>query len=169
MDTTDIVEVYTELAQKLSNVNGIEWVDLWNNQITNLDNEHPFPAPAVFLAFRSNATKDLSEKMQDVTLMVDVFLFYETFADTYHGAFNQDDALRFLSLQKEINKVLHASHGNHYSSMRRVGFSPVDTGDSGNLYTINYQCQMIDKSAVETIETGSFEDINVTKNPFIIP
>jgi len=169
MDTTDIVEIYLELAQKLSNINGIEWVDLWNNQVTNLDQEHPFPAPAVFLAFRSNNAKDLGEKMQDVTLMVDIFLFYETFADSYHGAFNQEDALRFLSLQKEINKILHASQGNHYSGMRRVGFSPVDTGDAGNLYTINYQCQMIDKSAMNAVETGSFNDISVAKEPFIIP
>lgn len=169
MDTTDIVELYLELAEKVSNVNGIEWVDLWNNQVTNLENEHPFPTPAVFIAFRSNNTTDLGEKMQDVTVMVDVFLFYETFADTYHGSFNQGDALKYLTLKKEINKVMHGSSGQHYSGMRRVGFSPVDTGDAGNLYSINYQCQMIDKSAVDEVQTGTFKDVKINNdNNYII-
>jgi len=170
MDTTDIVEVYKELGEKLSNIPGINWVDLWNNQVTNLDNEHPFPTPAIFLAFRANDGKDLSMKMQEVPLMVDVFLFYETFADTYIGAFNQGDALQYLSLLKAINKELHASTGLHYSSMRRVGFSPVDTGDAGNLYSANYQCKFIDKSAVEEFETGNFSDVTITpENGFMIP
>lgn len=168
-DTTDITELYIELGEKLSQIKGIEWVDLWNNQVTKMDDEHPFPTPAIFIAFRSQNAKDLSMKMQEVDLMVDIFLFYETFADTYKGAFNQEDALQYLSLQKEINKVMHGSDGNHYSNMRRVGFAPIDTGDAGNLYGINYQCKMIDKSAVEEIQTGTFNDISFEGNEFKIP
>lgn len=164
---TDIVALYLELCEKIKQIQTIEWIDLWNNQVTNLDLEHPFPAPAVFLAFRANTMQDLGEKMQEVNVMVDVFLFYETFADTYDGAFNQEDALKYLQLQSEIQRVLHGSRGEHYSSMRRIGFSPVDTGDAGNLYVINFQCKMIDKAAQTEFEKGTFADVQT--QPFVIP
>lgn len=164
---TDIVALYKELCEVLIQIDGVEWIDLWNNQVTNLDNEHPFPAPALFLAFRANNMLDMGEKIQEVNVMVDVFLFYETFADTYQGAFNQSDALKYLTLQSEIQKVLHGSSGEHFSSMRRVGFSPVDTGDAGNLYVINFQCKMLDKAAQTDFESGTFAEVEV--QPFILP
>lgn len=104
-------ELYKELADKLSGIESVKWVDLWNSQVYNLESEHPFPAPAVFLAFRGNGTKDLGDKVQDVTMQVDVFLFYETFLDTYLGAYNQADALNFLDTIDDINKILHGSSG----------------------------------------------------------
>src|SRR5690606_23294783 len=97
-------------------------------QVYHLEEEHPFPAPAIFLAFRSNAMTDISDKVQNVHLQVDVFVFYETFADTYKGSFNQDDAMAFLEILDKINALLHGGSGQQYSSMRRVSFSPVDTG-----------------------------------------
>ena len=68
--------LYKELADKIAdNVEAIQWVDLWNSQVYNLEGEHPFPAPAVFLAFRSNSVEDTGVKVQKVNLQVDVFLF----------------------------------------------------------------------------------------------
>lgn len=82
--------LYTELAKKLTdNINEIRWVDLWNSQVYNLEDEHPFPTPAVFLAFRTNQTSDIGNKVQQVRMQVDVFVFYETFLDTFKDAYNQ--------------------------------------------------------------------------------
>lgn len=141
-------ELYKELATKITdNIEAVNWVDLWNSQVYNLDDEHPFPAPAVFLAFRTNSTTDISDKVQNVQLQVDVFVFYETFLDTFKGAYNQEDALAFLDIMDAINKEFHGSAGTQYSSMRRVAFSPVDTGGAGNLYSITYTCELVDHSA----------------------
>lgn len=153
--------IYTELADKLSAINGINWVDLWNSQVYNLEDEHPFPAPAIFLAFRSNTTTDVSEKIQEVILQVDVFLFYETFLDTFKGAYNQNEALGFLDHLDEINKLLHGSFGDYYKSMRRIAFSPVDTGGAGNLYSITYECMMTDSTAQKEWDEGSFSDVDI--------
>lgn len=152
-------ELYKELADKLGNINGIEWVDLWNSQVYNLENEHPFPAPAIFLAFRSNSMEDNGLKVQNVEMQIDVFLFYETFADTYRGSWNQDTALSYLDHIDNINQVLHGSSGNSYTSMSRVSFSPVDTGGAGNLYSITYKCNSIDYSAATEYEYGTFKDL----------
>lgn len=152
-------ELYKELAGKISDIEAVQWVDLWNSQVYNLETEHPFPAPAVFLAFRANTMKDLGEKAQNVQMQVDVFLYYETFLDTYNGAYNQEEALNFLDTIDEINKLLHGSSGIEYSSMRRVSFSPLDTGGAGNLYSITYNCELIDYSAQTDWQEGKFTDV----------
>lgn len=160
-------DLYQELSEKLNTIEEVRWIDLWNSQVYNLENEHPFPAPAIFLAFRGGATKDMGQKVQEVALQVDVFIFWETFLDTFKGAYNQADALKFLDTITAVNKILHGSSGEHYSSMRRVSFSPVDTMGAGNLFNVTYSCVLIDYSAQEEFEEGNFEDVNVNK--FIIP
>lgn len=160
----NFVELYQEIADKITaNVPKVKWVDLWNSQVYNLESEHPFPAPAVFLAFRSNQMKDIGIKAQEVTGQLDVFLFYETFADTYKGSYNQEEALEFLETMDCINKILHSSSGKSYSSMSRISFSPVDTGGAGNLWNIVYKYTAIDYSAADKVEEGSFEDLTVDK------
>jgi len=164
--------LYKELADKLSAIEAVKWVDIWNSQVNNLEDEHPFPTPAVFLAFRSNVMDDLGDKVQKVDMQVDVFLFYETFLDTYNGAYNQDEALSFLDTIDEINKLLHGSGGNEYSSMRRASFSPIDSGGAGNLYSITYTCHLMDYSASSDYSEGSFADVTVKpkeSDGFFIP
>lgn len=149
--------LYKELADILTDgIPEIRWVDLWNSQVYNLEDEHPFPTPAVFLAFRTNQTADVGNKVQQVRMQVDVFVFYETFLDTFKDAYNQQDALAFLDIMDKINALLHASSGENYSSMRRIAFSPVDTGGSGNLWSITYETELMDYSAIK-----NYQDITV--------
>lgn len=158
-------QLYKELADKLANnVTGIKWVDLWNSQVYNLEYQHPFPAPAIFLAFRSNVMNDTGVKTQNVEMQIDVFLFYETFADTHRGSWNQETALSYLDNIDEINKVLHGSQGENYTNMSRISFSPVDTGGAGNLYSITYKCNAIDYSAAVQYEEGTFADLQIDPN-----
>ena len=157
--------LYTELADLLTaNIPSINWVDLWNSQVYNLEGEHPFPAPAVFLAFRSSRMDDAGAKLQKVQMQVDVFLFYETFLDTFKGAYNQGEALAFLDIMDSINKELHGSSGVSYSNMKRVSFSPVDTGGAGNLYSITYTCELMDYSASKEWGEGKFADLQIDPN-----
>lgn len=159
--------LYLELAQKLQQIAAIKWIDLWHSQVYNLEEEHPFSTPAVFLAFRSNAMKNTGMKVQQVTMQVDVFLFFETFADSYSGNINEQDALEFLDTMDAINQQLHGSNGEHYSSMSRKSFSPVDTGGSSNLYMMTYECLLVDYSAHIPDQEGTFAGVEVEK--FIIP
>lgn len=154
-------DLYGELATKLTTaIPDLKWVDLWHNQINFLDDEHPFPTPAVFLGFRSQSIEDISDKVQKVKLQVDVYVFYESFLDTFEGAYNKDAALGFLDIFDGINKTLHGSDGDNYTSMRRIAFSPIDTGNSGNLYLATYSCELFDISAQPTwVDAGAEEMI----------
>jgi len=166
-------ELYIELSEKVSSkIDSVKWVDLWNSQVYNLESEHPFPAPAVFLAFRSNNMKDIGGNVQAVVIQVDIFLFYETFLDTYKGAYNQAEALDFLDTLDQINQIFHGSSGKSYSSMSRVSFSPVDTGGAGNLFNVVYNCTLMDYSAAPQIAEGTFGEMEIepkAENRYIIP
>jgi hypothetical protein len=157
-------KLYQEIAEKLTTqIPEIKWLDLWHNQVGFMDEENPFPTPAVFLSFRILNTEDASEKVQNLDVQVDVYFFYETFLDTYQGAYNQEDALQYLNLITEIFKVLHASNGTNYGEMRRTGFNAVDTGSAGNLYLQNFTCNVVDASALPNFDEVTPGEIDYTK------
>lgn len=163
-----VTELYKELAEKIKNsITGIEWVDLWHNQVGFLETEHPFPTPAIFMGFRSNNMQDLSQRVQKVNIQIDFYLYFETFADTFEGSYNQDTALNFLKAIGELNTLFHASVGNNYSSMKRTGFNPEETGNAGNLYRITYECASIDYTAFKEFDNGTFSEMTI--EPFTIP
>ncbi len=155
-------DLYIELSTLLNTkIPAIKWIDLWHNQVNFLSSEHPFATPAVFLAFRILNTQDKGLKIQDVTLQVDAYLFYETFADTFKGSFNQSTALDFLDLLNSTFAVLHGSTGVNYSAMRRTGFAPVDTGGAGNLYQQSFTCTLTDYAAQKLYQDTVINDIEL--------
>ncbi len=152
--------LYIELAEKITqNIPQIQWIDLWHNQVNHLEDEHRFNTPAVFIALRSNRMEDTSEKGQLVYLQVDFYLFYETYLDTFQGAYNQDGALAFTKSLDELHGLFHATTGENYSNMRRIDFAPIDTGSAGNLYKISFECILSDESAMKY-----YEDIKIKAN-----
>lgn len=159
-----IKEVYKEICTKITeNIPEVKWIDLWHNQVSFLDQEHQFPAPAVFLAFRIISVMDTGNKGQKLVIQVDMYLFYETFADTYNGSWNQDDALDFLDNIGNLHRVFHGSAGATYSNMRRIGMSSVDTGTAQNLYLQPFSCEVIDYGASKEYDTADIEDIEITQ------
>jgi hypothetical protein len=157
----DWVDLYLELSNKLSEQEYIQWVDLWHNQVGYLEDELPFPAPAAFLTFRILNADDVGEKVQKLTLQVDVRYFFETMADSYAGAVNQSSAINFLRGFNSIHALLHGTSGVNYSSMRRVNMNPEETGNTGNLYMQSFVCTVMDYSAQTQYAEGEVSGIVV--------
>ena len=142
-------DLYLELANKIKdNLQQIEWVDLWHEQIGYLTEELPFPTPAVFISFIMLNADDKGMKGQLCDTQIDFYLFYETFSDTYLGSVNHDSATGFLNQLTELHKLFHATSGTNYFQMRRVGMNREDSGGAGNLYRISFQCLVDDMSAM---------------------
>lgn len=141
-------DLYTEIATLLNNaISEVKWIDLWHNQVNFLEEEHPFPAPAIFINLRAVSTDDRGQNIQNLNVQVECFLFYETFADTFVGAYNQASALDFLDVLSKINKTLHGISGANFSNMRKTDIAPVDTGSAQNLYRIAFTCIVNDETA----------------------
>jgi hypothetical protein len=158
----DLKNLYLEHEKRISdNIPEIKHVDLWSEQVSFMADEHPFKSPAVFFGYRVLDADDQGEKTQELRMQVDVYLFYETFADTSKGSKRQSKALNFLDLLTKINACFHATFGNYYSNMRRTGFNPVETGGAGILYVQRYELTMTDDSAKELYELLRFEQMEV--------
>lgn len=148
-------DLYTEISEKIiENSPEIKWVDLWHNQVNFMAEEHPFHTPAVFLDFRILNVSGLGGNHQQLEVQVGMYLFYETFLDTFDGAYNQEDALDYLALLSELQACFHDSNGCHYDEMTRTGLQPIDTGAAGNLYLITFSCGLID-TAAEAVEDAA--------------
>jgi hypothetical protein len=161
--TQDFDGIYLELCEKISTLPDNEWIDLWHNQVSFLDEEHPFPTPATFIAFRIVDTEDGGEKAQDLKIQIDLYHFFETFADTYNGSYNQSSAMDFLRNCKQAYQLLHATDGDTWTNMRRVAFAPVDTGSGGNLYRQSFTCMARDLSAMKEYNSVIPGDVSILK------
>ncbi len=158
-------DLYKELAEIITDeVQNINWVDLWHDQVYE-EGELPFPTPAVFIAFRTLECQDLGQLIQECDTQIDLYLFYETFSDTYAGAYNQESALNFLNLLTEIHKVFHGRSGNTFQTMRRINIEQVETGGSGNLYRLSFNCLIKDSSAVKEFEKAEVKEVVVSNTP----
>lgn len=151
-------DLYKEYAEDISkNLPEVAWVDLWHEQVGFLTEELPFETPAVFIAFSTIENNDRGRLVQDCDTQVDMYLFFETFSDTYMGSANQDRVLDFLNALTRLHALFHGKDGINYSSMRRVDMRREESGGAGNLYRISFQCLVTDYSAAKLFV--------VTENP----
>ena len=141
-------DCYKEIAEKIkNNIPVIEWIDLWHEQVSYLSEELPFQTPAVFIGFSTIDVEDKGLLIQECNTQIDLYLFFETFSDTYFGSYNQDRAMDFLNELTRLHALFHGKSGETYSSMRRVDMRREESGGAGNLYRISFQCLISDYSA----------------------
>jgi hypothetical protein len=158
----NLKELYLEHEKRITdNIAEIKHVDLWSEQVGFLAEEQPFRSPAVFFSYRILETDDQGEKIQQLRLQVEIYLFYETFSETKRGSKRQGKALAFLDLLTRINACYHGSHGQYFSEMRRTGFNPVETGTANLLYVQRYECSVNDASAQAIFENLKFDNMKV--------
>jgi hypothetical protein len=143
-------DLYKEIAGRITaNLKNIRWVDLWHEQVSFLDEELPFPAPAVFIGFGTISADDTGQLVQQCSTQIDMYLFFETFSDTYDGSSNRAGALEFLEELTRLHALFHGKSGENYSAMRRIDMNRMDSGGAGNLYRISFECLVTDYSAQE--------------------
>lgn len=138
----------TELYERMESLPEIMHVDLWHGQVDYLSEEHPFLTPAVFFGFTTLNVADNGELMQTTDLQVDIYVFYETFADTYQEAKMQNEALEFLDLLLMVGLMFHGRSGEHFHQMRRSGTYRQESGGSGNLYRLQFQTNVSEFSGL---------------------
>ena len=161
-------ELYLEHSAMINaKLPSIKHIDLWSDQISFLNDTLPFAAPAIFLSYRILRTEDAGSKSQNIQIGVDVFYYYETFAETRIKSKNKDRALVFLDALTEIHKIFHGTSGNNYSNMRRLSMSPVETGTAKLLYLTKFECSTVDDSALVDLELTGVENISITKEKIV--
>lgn len=138
-----------ELANELAEVPDVRYIDLWHEQTDNLEEESMFPTPAVFIGFNTLDISDIGILAQDIDLQIDLYVFWETYSDTYNEAVMQEDALNYLNLLTLLGMMLHGKSGKHFGTLRRTHVGRVESGGTGNLYRISFECKIRDYTTME--------------------
>ncbi len=155
--------LYKELAERIiEKIPEVKWVDLWSNQIGFIEDEQMFPTPAVFVSFRMRSPEDAGDNIQNVQLQIDFYYYHETFADTFEGSYNQDNALAYLQILTKLHQAFHGTSGDNYSSMQRIDVAPVEAF-RGNFYRISFGCLATDISASNVRGQATPGDINLSE------
>lgn len=163
-------DLYLEVADQIqTKIPEIQWVDLWHEQVSFLTEELPFPTPAVFIGFSTNRCDDIGQLIQECDTQMDLYLFYETFSDTYSGSVNQDSAIEFLRMLTKLHTCFHGVSGANFQTMRRVDHRREDSGNAGNLYRISFNFNIEDASAQKEFNENTVTEINVTREDILRP
>ena len=150
-----------ELYERMAALPEIEHVDLWHDQVDYLSEEHPFATPALFFGFTTLNVADNGELMQTTDLQVDIYVYWETFADTYKGAKMQEEALQYLDLLLMVGLMFHGRSGEHFHQMRRSGTFRQESGGSGNLYRLQFQTNVNEFSGLNLHTFVAMDDKEV--------
>lgn len=138
-----------ELANELAEVPDVRYIDLWHEQTDNLEEESLFPTPSVFIGFNTLDISDIGILAQDIDLQIDLYVFWETYSDTYNEAVMQEDALKYLNLLTLLGMMLHGKSGKYFGTLRRTHVGRVESGGAGNLYRISFECKIRDYTTME--------------------
>lgn len=144
-----IPDEYTDLRKSMENTPDIEYIDMWHEQISFMEEEHQFPSPAVFIEFNTLGIEDEGLLVQRLHTQIDFRLFYETYSDTSEGAIMQEEALAFLDLLTLLGMMFHGRTGKTFGTLRRTFVGREESGGAGNLYRISFECDIMDYTTME--------------------
>lgn len=99
----------------------IKHIDLWNRQVDFLEEETPFPYPAVFVEFLPHQWEQKGRGQQQATVRIRLHIVTRWFAQTAEYAPGQDAALDFLDLPETIMAHIHRLTATQSNAFVRVG------------------------------------------------
>lgn len=159
----DLKDFYKEIATLIIENTSVVWCDLWRNQTEAWEEEFPFPFPAVFVEIRSDNIEDIGNKAQDINAQIVFHVAYETLADSHHGSNNQEHALAYFDVIKELHQLLHGSHGTNFTDMYRTAIVPEEAGTNVIQYALVYNTVIRDYSASPNYTEQDVSGINIAQ------
>lgn len=127
----------------------IQYVDLWNNQVSDAEESEPFDTPAVFIEFNKIKWRTLGNKAQEGNMSLTLHVVTKKNASTSNASQYQDEELSFLDLPDEIFKKFQKLKPTNCSTMVRI-----DTDFNHN-----------NRELLDTKETYEFALLNTLASP----
>jgi hypothetical protein len=124
-----------------------EWefhFDLWNNQLDNLDNEHPILFPALFLDFSNLRWETTSKLVQEADAVLRLYVVQEPYGEAYSGSLDQARALEYLDRIDAVNEALHGFAKDPYfgALSRSLSESQQQYGELV-VWVLEYRCRLV--------------------------
>lgn len=154
--------LYKAIKERLSLIDVVQTITLYNNQLETMEQEEPFLCPAIFIAFPEVYFTSLSKRFQQGKATFTLYIAYESYAEIedQKGVIGEEGVFLLAEL---VNKVLHGWHNEFFGAISR---KRMQTSTSwGNIYVvaIEYESEFREDSAgLQTaIETFGLENHKV--------
>jgi hypothetical protein len=138
--------LYLALRSRIETETSVQHVRLWNNQV-NLANQNeqiPFLFPAVFIDFPTIEWTQLSKGKQNSTLIVRVYIVFESF----HTNENEEDVAVF-DLRDEVYLALQNYQPSMSSALIRVAEQTDINHTNMYVWQMDFSCSFTDDVASE--------------------
>lgn len=161
------IEVYTVLVERLkSEVAGLRWVDWWNNQVGNEENEYPILYPACFLHLKETVSTQLAGGWTQEDGTLSILVCQQNFLDHYVSEYQTTvnaNALQILNFKKEVVRALDNFSVENLLMLQKKA-ERVDA-DFTNLYVheIDFAITYYDDSKVNKNWITKMVDLEVNK------
>lgn len=139
--------VYLELAEAISQaIESVRFIDLWHNQIANLEKEYPLLTPSIFIEFSNIVPSDTSLGSQLLETDITFYITTVSYADThtFTGSFNSLDSFSIFDLSKELHCFLSNYRNPIMGRMNRVAIEQLDSEAGLLTLKVTYRCLLED-------------------------
>lgn len=111
--------LYTAITERIRQyLPNVQWIDFWNNQLINTEQEHPFPRPAVFIEFLPIRWKREARQRKAGDISIRVHVVQDMYADTFDGASSQTEGLAVWQFAMEADDALENFAPAGFSSLQ---------------------------------------------------
>jgi hypothetical protein len=161
--TQDWIEAYKELCAIIkTNINEIDHIDMFYDQIFSPQSEDPFPPNCVFIEFNTESIKTIGLKAQDLEMAITFYHCFETLSETYHTSDNQAIALAFGAIQRKLHNKLQALTGVNFSSLNRIGLKRIPTPNTSLIvYALTYTSIIRDYAAIDEFTDVTIGEVTI--------
>lgn len=112
-----------ERLKQIKDANGepaIRFFDLWNEQVTFIEQEGPFELPAVFIEFLPIQWQTSNDGTQTANVQFRLHIVTPFNGKASDRSIYQKEALELFDLLDSVNRVLYKMSGECYRSTTRV-------------------------------------------------
>lgn len=139
-------ELYKALCERLSQIDEIKHIDLWNNNVEFIEQETAWERPAVFIEFKPIYWTQVKEKCWRSKTQVSLHIVSDWNGSSAANSDKQDEILAIYDLSDKIVKVIEGLNGKSFS---RLTLS--ETHTSHNHEDIVENIDVYSYSAIRTI------------------
>lgn len=147
--------IYNALKARISTLQSLKYVALWNNQYEREDVNVAFGYPNCFIEFADSQYIDNLQGQQQGTLQINLHLGFESY---------KTEDTEILQLKQDLNTLIHGWSTPYNSRFLRR--SEVQSNDHTNIqeFIITYTMQGFDYSAMNGPTTLADVDTLITNN-----
>ena len=110
-------QIYKAICEAIArDIPEVQFLDLWNDNITELNGGKIWPTPAVFVEFEQIEWKQAGRGVRRGDVPVRLHIITKTVPFNGYSDARQEKALEYFDLIDKVNAAMQGLHGKNFSS-----------------------------------------------------